>query len=489
LIIELLAITAILVAGGLLASTLGSGIVVASVVGFPLGAASAVVLAGLIAVTGINSHPSVPFAGALVLGAVAAWRWGPRATHRHWWPLVLPAFAIWVALAAGLRIWGAVNVTPDSYRYATTGALLAGGELSQATPFLLLTRALAVPAIHAPANLSGELHLRSVAPLMALATVGLLVWLIGEGLSRAMSPGMLRATQVVAALLLLSVNRFVFHAFYVNGHLFVAAWLLWLVGSIWLDSRKGSPATPVTLIRCLLVAAIVLARPDGALIAGLALIPLLSNRNNGASARILPMVALGATTLAWNIFLVTRSGDAPSEAYGMILGGSLTLITAALVAAAPSVLPKRFPLVAELALWGAAVVGALARPWVAWESARATVENVLLGSGGWGVSAVVLGVLSLSVLALSVDHDRTALRFPLTTFVPLGLLLALLRGTPYRIGPGDSLNRMLIQFVPLAILFLASAVAATQWRVGWSAESHDTGLPRPSRVLDTPSEP
>jgi hypothetical protein len=43
-------------------------------------------------------------------------------------------------------------------------------------------------------------------------------------------------------------------------------------------------------------------------------------------------------------------------------------------------------------------------------------------------------------------------------------LLAYLREGAYREGPGDSLNRMLLQFVPIAILLVVSALATDRWR-------------------------
>ena len=46
------------------------------------------------------------------------------------------------------------------------------------------------------------------------------------------------------------------------------------------------------------------------------------------------------------------------------------------------------------------------------------------------------------------------LRFPLTTFVPFVFLMAYFREGSYRVGLADSLNRMIMHVVPLAILLL-----------------------------------
>jgi membrane protein implicated in regulation of membrane protease activity len=46
-----------------------------------------------------------------------------------------------------------------------------------------------------------------------------------------------------------------------------------------------------------------------------------------------------------------------------------------------------------------------------------------------------------------------------TTFLPLVFLLAFLRDGAYRVGATDSLNRMWIQIIPLAVLYVMAAIA------------------------------
>ena len=55
------------------------------------------------------------------------------------------------------------------------------------------------------------------------------------------------------------------------------------------------------------------------------------------------------------------------------------------------------------------------------------------------------------------------LRFPVTSFVPVALLLVYFRGNPYRIGVGNLLNRMWVHIVPLAILFVVAAASSRRW--------------------------
>jgi len=88
-----------------------------------------------------------------------------------------------------------------------------------------------------------------------------------------------------------------------------------------------------------------------------------------------------------------------------------------------------------------------------------TGRNLIAGEGRWGLSLVLLGIMAFAALLLFRAPHQIFLRFPLTTFVPLALLLAYLRSGPYRSGYADSLNRMWMHVVPLAVLYVLVAAA------------------------------
>jgi hypothetical protein len=82
---------------------------------------------------------------------------------------------------------------------------------------------------------------------------------------------------------------------------------------------------------------------------------------------------------------------------------------------------------------------------------------------------IVLSFLVVITLFTNRGAALVALRFPLTSFIPVFVLLAYLRDGGYRVGEGDSLNRMLMQFVPLAVLYVG--VALLDWRPTKSDEA------------------
>ena len=113
--------------------------------------------------------------------------------------------------------------------------------------------------------------------------------------------------------------------------------------------------------------------------------------------------------------------------------------------------------VVETSLWMVLLAATLYNKKTFIISTIATTENIFMGVGFWGYSLIVLGALFVGGLCLSNTPDRVFLRFPVTTFIPLGLILAFLRNAPYRVGAFDSFNRMFLHIVPLAILFVVSS--------------------------------
>jgi hypothetical protein len=114
---------------------------------------------------------------------------------------------------------------------------------------------------------------------------------------------------------------------------------------------------------------------------------------------------------------------------------------------------------AEGLLWLALLAAAVREPRTLVASVWHTGRNLLAGEGMWGLSLILLGLMVLAALILFRTPHQVFLRFPLTTYLPLVLLLAYLRGGAYRSGESDSLNRMWMHVVPLAVLFVIVAAA------------------------------
>lgn len=430
-------------------------------VGFVVGVALHVGWTGILVVAGLPTGASVAVP-ATVLTAAVVLLVGVRGRSRRWprGRSVLATVAGTVALVAASWASGVVQVTPDTFRYLTTTGLLRSGQLEQAMAFTLESRLLAVSAMHTPAS-AQALYLRSVTPLLAVGCLVTLAWLVRRGTHTAVSGPTATTITALAVLLLATNNRFLWHAFYVNGHLALAAWLLVVGGTAWLvvGGRVG-PSDWFVPLQVAVLPAIVLTRPEAALVAALVLAPLWVSRHVPTRHRYPSALALGVTLVAWNAYLWNAyradGAPAPTSVLAMLAVGAALVVAAAVIARADHLLPRRSLGLAEVGLWVLLVALAVANPGILYRSAMATLSNVVL-RGGWGTSLLVVATLVVAVLvATPRSPARTALRFPLTTFVPFGMLLAYLREDAFRVGPGDSLNRMLLHLLPLAVLLVVA---------------------------------
>ncbi|MPZ27364.1 MAG: hypothetical protein GEV12_13370 [Micromonosporaceae bacterium] len=488
MIAELVSVLAVLAGGSLLVRA--AGLTGWSVPAFGLVAGVCVQLTvGLVQV--VTPLPTTPVLTlALTAGLPALW-WAVRWWRGHdvglpvrWTALVLAAVAggVLVLRAANLVKWHT-----DSLRYLMTGTLLADGTYySGVSTHNITKRLIGVPLLHAPAQLSGEQYLRAITPLLAVATVAIVVWLFRQGMRDRIDPTQLAVFAVLGGLLLVTGNRFVFSAFYLNGHLLFAVLLLVVAGAGWLlltgvltGADRLAPA--LRLLQLLALPAMVVTRPEGSLMAAVALLPMLLSTRVRVPHRAAALATLGVSTMVWQGFVLwvhrERGEAVPATVAAMLALGLLLLALSAGLLRWETRLsradrlpsrPDRLLWVAEAGLWLALAGFALRDPAILVDSVDATIQNVVFGDGKWGSSLVALGLLVLGAVTFLRAPGAASLRFPVTTFIPLAFLLAYLRDAAYRVGYGDSLSRMFMHIVPLAVLFVMVTYSRTDWSSLWT---------------------
>jgi hypothetical protein len=434
----------------------------------PLGFLAGVCLlvgVGFVQVT--TGLPTTPYLTLAVVFAVPVGWWIVRWRQGRAAAVPVPLALGWVlAMGGAVAVFRAVNMFkwhPDSITYLMAGRLLAEGDYrSTASTELLTTRVLGVPLLHAPANLGGALYLRSITPLLTAATLLAVVWFLWQ--ARRAGVGYLRFAPVAAfaGLLLLTNNRVFFSFFYLNGHLLVAACVLLVAASGWLLAAASDPVPRRALmaLQILAIPGIVSTRPEGFLIAALVLLPTVLSAHIPRRHRSVVLAAFGGTLLLFAALQVSIFLDRDTRVPVSVAGAALLGVAA--LAAIPllgwTVIERRggwLLAIAEAGIWLALVALAVRAPDTLWTSLHALYRNVFEGTGGYGLSiAALCGLLLLAwLLSPSVPH-QAHLRFPLTTFLPFGLVLAYLREGAYRAADADSMNRMIIHVVPLAVLFL-----------------------------------
>jgi hypothetical protein len=374
-----------------------------------------------------------------------------------------------------------VNVTADSWRYLTVAGLLAReGGVATASSFLLETRGLATGVVHGLAAFDPG-YLRAFGPLLAASTLALLAQLLGDVLA-GLAPRERRWTALAAVALLATNHWFVYSAFYINGHLLFAAWLLLLVAVAWYRLRSPDDAQPrlgqdvaglvAWPVAALAAVALTVLRPEGILVALLALAPLVVDPRPALAWRRRLLGATGLGVVVWHAVVLLPKDllldrPPPVSTVGLAGVGVALVVVAALLGPLDGRLGRRPLVVAHGLVWLALAGFTLADPWLLLNSLQATLRNVA-SAGAWGGSLLLLAGLLVIALPLRRVVDEQVWLFPLLTFVPLAALLGYLRDAPFREGAGDSLNRMLLHVLPLAVLALAATAASDPRRLPWS---------------------
>ena len=471
MVIEIVTVLSILAGGVILIRTTGINGFFLPGVGFVMGVCLYILIGTVQALTPLPTSPIITLGLTLTLPLICWLYSSYRGKDISIAPLPAALFLACVVIAIAIfRELKLVSVTVDSFYYLTIGSLLEGNNLNHASPFLLLTRLLAIPLLHAPANMSGEFYLRSVTPILAISSLTCLAWLVYEGLRvQVKNLCMVKLFSIVAVLLLVTNNRFVHNAFYINGHLLTAVLLLLLVGCGWLIIQKSELSSQALIrIQLITIPVLTVTRPETSLLAIMALVPFLTSDQVDRGKRILILVAIGVSIIAWHGYLWIKFSSAgenvPQAVIGMLAFGIGVLLIIPLITwrKVDHVLAKSNILV-ESSLWLILLVFAYQNPGPLSKSIDATQKNLMLDYGGWGISLLVIGFIALGILLFTQAKNRLFLRFPLTAFIPFSFLLVYLREGDYRVGFGDSLNRMIVHIVPLAILFIVSAAASERW--------------------------
>lgn len=413
--------------------------------------------------------------------------------HRRW-PWARPPNAELGSILAFLGLVGIVSLavqhlnptqlTPDSLRYIQLGSLLnQTGGWGRVPADLQMARQAFVPLVH---SVGGDAYfLASIDPLLGLSGLAMLVWSACQGLRMLKAPTYWSVILITAVLaVLLSTGRVFYHFVYLNSHCAMAVYTLLLVFTGWMSACRRDLAWVLVSLPAL--SALMLARPESPLHAALIVLPIVASTAVPAAGRLL--VAGVLTVMAWLWFglilrealeITTVSPAEPVNA-AVYIGAGITVC--ALGSMWPrlrpvvSLLPAALVVVLCVALAG---VSAL-EPEHARQSFEATLQN-LTGEGQWGLVWLPLGALALAVGLLGTMPHRAHLVGPVLGFFPMALLLGVVRQQPYRVGPGDSLNRMLMHILlTLGLLLVLGAAGRLRHGPRTHPESEASSGPSPA---------
>lgn len=413
-----------------------------------------------------------PIVGLSITGAVGASGLILSLTRRHWrsdtliWALTtLGLVAVTVIIARSVHL---TRLTPDSLRYLLfAGEMQLPDALNEIHPADFVKRQMGLPSLHAMSSLTDRRYMTSIGPLFGVSGLGFFVWFCWRA-ARDVIPSRRWVLAGSGALFLISSNRLIYDSFYINTHIEVAFYLLVAIAGVWLavTTQEWMWAVPAGLA----LGMTLLFRPELPIVAAIVLVAVGASEA-GRQVRLamaIPPVAVAAVWYGVVLWQNASGGDTISPT-APVFGSLVALLGAVLLVAAggsrriwPVVryLDRVMLAVMLIALIGLAVVNLD----IFAESMDASLQNIVLNRGAWLFTWPV-GVLLL--VAALVVHRVPASRIwttPILGFAILWLMLPMIRDNAYRVGAGDSGNRILAHMLAVVVAFLVmAAIRSWSW--------------------------
>jgi len=358
------------------------------------------------------------------------------------------------------RVVHLTRLTPDSLRY-----LLAADDLALPDAFEqvhradLLLRQIGLPSLHTLSDLTDRRYMASIAPLFGVSGLGLFTWLAWRFTQG--SETRRRMWLVVGAVLFLgSTNRLVYDSFYINSHIQMAVFLLIAVAGSWLAVTTDKPgwAWPAGLA----LAATLLMRPEAPLVVAVVMAAVAASRATWPVRWAMTLPSVVVMALWYGIALWQHANFGNRIALTAPVFGSLVAVFGATGvtiaggwAQARSVV-RHFDLIALAGLALLVAGYGVRSPDVVVGSIKATFRN-LTYDGMWMLTWVAaLGLLAVALLVQRVPDSRLW-TVPILGFGLLYWLLPLIRDGAWRVGTGDSGNRILAHIIAVVVVFLVLA--------------------------------
>lgn len=399
---------------------------------------------------------------ALALALVFA-NIGKRSLSRD--SLVLGGAALLVLAAAGivvdaLRI---LTTTSDSAYIARFGQNIGLGNyegsrivFSKWGPF--------VPLIHSLTKLLGQKLYWQYQPVLSLDLVAIVFYTAYTLLREALPKPHAATAAAVAVGLMAFSNMFVFHAFYIHVNLVATSYMYLLVFALANMQDERRTGACVALAQLSLIA-FTLVRIEAALFAIVILLIATFQPGWSSTARLrlsLPFILVSLAWYARAYFILPETPDLLTKDLGLAL--CLVLLGFGAFVAVSGVEPVQ-PLLARTpmsTLFGLVVVAlgfTAMRPRHMLTSLQSMVRNMLV-DGQWGLTWYV--VFFVGTLLYFAGRDTRGYDWILVVAVAYVVAVYDLAyfTEPYHPGEFDSANRLLLQVVPVVVLYLARRYVA-----------------------------
>src|SRR6266576_3453468 len=358
-----------------------------------------------------------------------------------------------------------VTMTPDSSYMARFGQNIGLGNYEASRMVFTMWGPL-VPFIHSITNLLDQKLYWQYQPVLSLDLVAIVFYTVYTIIREQQSilQSFVAAT-VLVSLMALS-NIFLFHVFYIHVNIISALYMYLFVFA--LVKMQQQPGRAYELLALLSLIAFSLVRLEAPLFVIVILLVTTFRQGWSYVTRLKLIIPFVVLFVAWYARVYFILPEVPSP-----FPSATDLLTKELVVAVISVLVgfglfavvtglkvldpivKRTPFVTLIGLLLVSVTFTIIKPEHMLTSLESIVRNILL-DGDWGLTWYVIFFLAAELYFASRDATERHLMFMLlVTYILLVYNLAYFTNS-YRIGATDSANRLVLQALPLVLLYLSN---------------------------------
>jgi hypothetical protein len=382
-----------------------------------------------------------------------------------------------LALVSGVALasshYNYASVSPDSVNQILFGRVLVLDGITDWVSTEFASRGIFLPAIQSASVFLGDDYLWSVQPVFGASFCLVFIYLTQRALcTHKQQPSITWGWAGAAGFtLMVGVFFMLFQVFYIHNNFLSGIYLFVAVASFWLALQEDNHSW--LIVGMLAMAAFTLARIEAALFGMIFLSILIAARQFSYRTRLLIVLPYSVFGGLWYVFLLLNIPSGEDVTGSTLSPSRIILVSGIFVAASVGIVLTRYERVRRQVLpyvpylMGAGLLAGLgmvlvSEPGNLHEAIRNTIDNMLFAiwwpqtwiSYWWGMTWFTMLLLALVSLTLPrIPHERLfALGIP--AFFVLVFDFLLVRGG-YRLGWGDSANRMLVHILPVIVFYFA----------------------------------
>lgn len=350
----------------------------------------------------------------------------------------------------------------DSIIYILTGRRIPYEGFSQSVMVELADRGAFLPLLQSASVFLGDDYIYAAQPAFGLSLAGIYFYLSHRILGHLHSDKRLALTlSILSGLVLFSTYFVVFQTFYIHTNLICAVYLFLSVCGFWLASVEGEDSWMI--VGMLALTGFSLARLESPVFALVFLVLLISYGKIPYRIRLVSILPYLISLIIWYFYLLRGVGDVDltldQTRILAIIGALAAVIFLVIFSEVNWIKRWVLPHLPKIMLGVLVLVVAfmvIQKPEHMYTSMKVTLKNVL-ESGRWGITWVVFALLFLISLFRPGFLREEYFFYGISSFLLLLLAISYFR-VPYRVGWGDSANRMLVHILPTISLYVMMRV-------------------------------